>query len=270
MKSRSFGSWPTRLVCPTQQRERVAATCRATGRRRTHDAREAHGARRVPAPVRPVLAGRRDPDVPRRSAAAHSRRRDGRQAHRRQDLGAATGSSHLGDSDSLFVNASTWGLMLTGRIVRPSRRRHARSARRSSRGSSAALGEPVVRAALRQAMRIMGHQFVMGRTIEKRSSVRAARATARIDYSFDMLGEAALTAADAERYLAAYATAIAAVGARRQARRLAARARRASRSSCRRCFPRYEFAQARARARRARRRSSRELAHCGARCRHRR
>ena len=101
---------------------------------------------------------------------------------------------HLGDSDSLFVNASTWGLMLTGRIVDVDRAElgSVRSwfARLTSR-----IGEPVARAALRQAMRILGHQFVMGRTIEE-ALERADGARERAyRYSFDMLGESALTVA---------------------------------------------------------------------------
>ena len=79
-------------------------------------------------------------------------------------LRAGDWASHLGDSQSLFVNASTWGLMLTGRIVRLDAGDVA-APRARSRASSGRMGEPVVRTAMRQAMRIMGHQFVMGRTI---------------------------------------------------------------------------------------------------------
>ena len=81
-------------------------------------------------------------------------------------ISAGDWAAHLGDSESLFVNASTWGLMLTGRIVRPSD-----ADMHDPRGVIARiagrLGEPVLRTAFRQAMRIMGHQFVMGRTIEE-------------------------------------------------------------------------------------------------------
>src|SRR6185436_9958687 len=73
---------------------------------------------------------------------------------------------HLGDSDSLFVNASTWGLMLTGRIVDVDRAEMG-SIRSWFGRLTSRIGEPVARAALRQAMRILGHQFVMGRTIEE-------------------------------------------------------------------------------------------------------
>ncbi|HZF17668.1 MAG TPA: bifunctional proline dehydrogenase/L-glutamate gamma-semialdehyde dehydrogenase PutA [Steroidobacteraceae bacterium] len=116
---------------------------------------------------------------------------------------------HAGEADSLFVNASTWGLMLTGRIVRPdpedTRDPGTFIARLASR-----LGEPVVRGALRQAMRIMGHQFVMGRNIEE--ALERAHASPQYRYSFDMLGEAAFTSADAIRYFDAYVAAIEALG----------------------------------------------------------
>src|SRR5678809_592602 len=73
------------------------------------------------------------------------------------------------------------------------------------------LGEPVLRAAFRQAMRIMGHQFVMGRTIEEALERSVSAENRAYRYSFDMLGEAALTDADAKRYLDAYHKAIGAV-----------------------------------------------------------
>src|SRR5690606_4930568 len=106
----------------------------------------------------------------------------------------------------------TWGLMLTGNLVRLSEetRRDVLGALRRLAGRA---GEPVIRLAVRQAMRIMGHQFVMGRTIAealKRSRKGENRA---YRYSFDMLGEAALTARDAARYLEAYRKAILAIGA---------------------------------------------------------
>jgi RHH-type proline utilization regulon transcriptional repressor/proline dehydrogenase/delta 1-pyrroline-5-carboxylate dehydrogenase len=123
-------------------------------------------------------------------------------------LGSGDWQSHLGKSDSLFVNASTWALLLTGRIVRPAELDEAPAsffARLVER-----VGEPVVRAALRQAMRILGSQFVMGETIE--GALRRAAQNPKLNYSFDMLGEAALTAADAQRYFEAYGAAIEAVG----------------------------------------------------------
>jgi RHH-type proline utilization regulon transcriptional repressor/proline dehydrogenase/delta 1-pyrroline-5-carboxylate dehydrogenase len=123
-------------------------------------------------------------------------------------LGSANWQAHLGKSESLFVNASTWALLLTGRIVRAADVEEAPAsffARLVER-----IGEPVVRAALRQAMRILGQQFVMGETIE--SALRRAAQAPELNYSFDMLGEAALTAEDAQRYFGSYSAAIDAVG----------------------------------------------------------
>ncbi|MBS3743040.1 MAG: bifunctional proline dehydrogenase/L-glutamate gamma-semialdehyde dehydrogenase PutA [Wenzhouxiangellaceae bacterium] len=126
-------------------------------------------------------------------------------------LSEANWESHLGKSESLFVNASTWGLMLTGRMVRVGQ-----SAKRDVRSVLARLanksGEPVVRLAIRQAMRIMGHQYVMGRDIESAMERSRKKSNRRYRYSFDMLGEAALTADDARRYRDSYASAIDAIG----------------------------------------------------------
>ena len=125
-------------------------------------------------------------------------------------ISAGDWAAHLGDAESLFVNASTWGLMLTGQIVRPSD-----SDMHDPRGVIARiagrLGEPVLRTAFRQAMRIMGHQFVMGRTIEEALERSVSGENRAYRYSFDMLGEAALTDADAKRYLDSYHQAIRAV-----------------------------------------------------------
>ena len=125
-----------------------------------------------------------------------------------EKIGSADWASHLGGSDSLFVNASTWGLMLTGKIVEPDA-----EAQKDLPGFikklAGRLGEPVIRAAVGQAIRIMGEQFVLGRTIE----AAIKRAAAEGDMcSFDMLGEGARTAADAERYEKSYADAIETVG----------------------------------------------------------
>jgi RHH-type proline utilization regulon transcriptional repressor/proline dehydrogenase/delta 1-pyrroline-5-carboxylate dehydrogenase len=131
----------------------------------------------------------------------------------RDKLGEADWKKHLGSSDSVFVNASTWGLMLTGQLVAL-----AEDTRRDVTGAFKRLvgraGEPVIRLAVRQAMRIMGHQFVMGRTIEEALDRSAQKDNAAYRYSYDMLGEAALTQADAERYHKAYKDAIDALGRR--------------------------------------------------------
>lgn len=122
-------------------------------------------------------------------------------------LGDADWQSHLGHSSSLFVNASSWGLMLTGKLVKLDRdiKSNVTGALKKLINKS---GEPVVRLAIRQAMRIMGHQFVMGRTIADALSRSRKRSNRQYRYSFDMLGEAALTEPDAKRYFDAYADAI--------------------------------------------------------------
>jgi RHH-type proline utilization regulon transcriptional repressor/proline dehydrogenase/delta 1-pyrroline-5-carboxylate dehydrogenase len=121
-------------------------------------------------------------------------------------------SEYLGEAESLFVNASTGGLMLTGQLVRPTEG-ELRDPASVLRRLVARIGEPVVRAAFRQAMRIMGHQFVMGRTIGEALERAATGDDALYRHTYDMLGESALTAADAERYMQSYRAAIAAVGA---------------------------------------------------------
>lgn len=130
----------------------------------------------------------------------------------RDKLGDAAWERHLGGSSSVLVNASTWGLMLTGRIVSL-----AEDTRRDVGGAFKRLvartGEPVIRLAVRQAMRIMGHQFVMGRTINEALERSLKSENARYRYSFDMLGEGALTTKDAARYFQAYKDAIGAIGA---------------------------------------------------------
>ncbi|WP_315026150.1 bifunctional proline dehydrogenase/L-glutamate gamma-semialdehyde dehydrogenase PutA [Brevundimonas vancanneytii] len=125
-----------------------------------------------------------------------------------EKIGSADWASHLGQSDSLFVNASTWGLMLTGKLVDVDD-----EARSDLPGFlkriAGRLGEPVIRQAVATAVKIMGEQFVVGRTIES-----ALKRSDREEWlcSFDMLGEGARTAADAERYEKIYADAIEAVG----------------------------------------------------------
>ena len=131
----------------------------------------------------------------------------------RDKLGDADWKKHLGASDSLFVNASTWGLMLTGRLVNLADTTRA-DAPGAFKRLVARAGEPMIRLAVRQAMRIMGHQFVMGRSIGEALERAAKGDNAKYRYSFDMLGEAAFTAPDAQRYKRAYHDAILALGAR--------------------------------------------------------
>ncbi len=129
----------------------------------------------------------------------------------RDKLGDADWQKHIGGSHSVLVNASTWGLMLTGRLVHMAEdtRRDVRGAMRRLAGRA---GEPMVRAAVHQAMRIMGKQFVMGQQIGKAVKRADEKDNRPYRYSFDMLGEAALTQADADRYQQAYRDAVVALG----------------------------------------------------------
>jgi len=129
-------------------------------------------------------------------------------------IGDADWGAHLGRSDSLFVNASTWALMLTGRVVNIDDGSGATEWRSTLRHLIARSGEPVIRQAVTQAMRILGRQFVMGRTIDEALRRAADSEAAGYRYSYDMLGEAACTMEDAERYHGAYDTAIRAIGKR--------------------------------------------------------
>jgi RHH-type proline utilization regulon transcriptional repressor/proline dehydrogenase/delta 1-pyrroline-5-carboxylate dehydrogenase len=114
---------------------------------------------------------------------------------------------HLGESTSTFVNAATFSLMLTGEVLeRPEE--HQKGMGRKLKSAVNRLGEPVIRRATLQAMRILGGQFVFGRTIEEALKRAAPDRAKGITHSFDMLGEAAMTYADAERYRIAYEKAI--------------------------------------------------------------
>ena len=128
-----------------------------------------------------------------------------------EKVGGGKWEKHLGASDSLFVNASTWGLMLTGKVVRLGEGKDGGVASLLKRVVVRS-GEPVIRQALRQAMRVMGDQFVLGRSI--REALSRAEPLERKGYlfSYDMLGEAARTAKDADRYFNRYMTAMDAVG----------------------------------------------------------
>src|SRR4051812_48673558 len=148
---------------------------------------------------------------------------------------------HLGDSESMLVNASTWGLMLTGRVVSLDRGDVGEPRSWYSR-LVGKLGEPVARAALKQAMRILGHQFVMGRTIKEALERAAGKEERDYRYSFDMLGEAALTREDAARYREKYSAAIAAVGKAVEPRE-SITARHSISIKLSALHPRYEFAQ---------------------------
>jgi len=146
----------------------------------------------------------------------------------------------IADTDSLLVNASTWALMLTGKLVdwQQASGDEPLAALRRLVGRSS---EPIIRAALQQAMRVMAEQFVMGQTIQ--DALRRAAPLERQGYraSYDMLGEAALSASDAQRYFQHYADAIEAIGANASQSNLMERAGISVKLSA--LHPRYETAQ---------------------------
>ncbi|MET3122716.1 RHH-type proline utilization regulon transcriptional repressor/proline dehydrogenase/delta 1-pyrroline-5-carboxylate dehydrogenase [Oxalobacteraceae bacterium GrIS 2.11] len=116
---------------------------------------------------------------------------------------------HLGESPSLFVNAATWGLLVTGKLVSTN----------SEQGLTSALskliskgGEPLIRKGVDLAMRMLGNQFVTGQTIEEAIKNSRSNENRGYRYSYDMLGEAALTSKDAAFYFSAYESAIHAIG----------------------------------------------------------
>ncbi|MGI9374006.1 MAG: bifunctional proline dehydrogenase/L-glutamate gamma-semialdehyde dehydrogenase PutA [Hyphomicrobiales bacterium] len=113
---------------------------------------------------------------------------------------------HIGRSDSLFVNASTWGLMLTGKVMELG------GPKKDTFGLLGGLvkqsGEPIIRQAMRHAMRIMGKQFVLGRTIDEALDIAEFNESMGYRHSYDMLGEAAMTADDAVKYFESYKNAL--------------------------------------------------------------
>src|SRR5215510_10910763 len=133
----------------------------------------------------------------------------------RDKLAGQDWERHLGRSHSPFVNASTWALMLTGRIV------EARDVSRWDfeaiwRNLVARVGEPVIRQAVISAVKLLGQHFVLGRTIEEALEKSKEAAGRGFRFSFDMLGEAAMTRADAKRYLERYHDAVRVLGASAQ------------------------------------------------------
>ena len=121
-------------------------------------------------------------------------------------LGQGDFVHHETKSSAFLVNASAWALGMSARVIQPGETPQGTIGRLAKR-----LGVPAVRAATRQAMRLMGSHFVLGETIE--AALERARSADATRYSFDMLGEGARTAADAERYFNSYASAIEAIGA---------------------------------------------------------
>ncbi|HEX7558715.1 MAG TPA: bifunctional proline dehydrogenase/L-glutamate gamma-semialdehyde dehydrogenase PutA, partial [Usitatibacter sp.] len=161
----------------------------------------------------------------------------------RDKLSQGDWERHVGRNRSLLVNAGTWGMMLTGKLVSVDEQT-AESPGAWLARLAARAGEPVVRMALRQGMKLMAEQFVMGRTID--DALKRSREAEHADYlhSYDMLGEAAFTAADAGRYFTAYEKAIDAIAAHRDARAVPGVFSRPGTSiKLSALHPRYEFAQ---------------------------
>lgn len=126
-------------------------------------------------------------------------------------LSIADWKAHLQKSDSLFVNASTWGLLLTGKIVNL-KKSSKNDAANAINGLVHKLSEPIIRKAMNQAMKIMGYQFVLGRNINEAQKNGKAFTDKGCSYSFDMLGESALTSTDAKKYFNDYMSAIISIG----------------------------------------------------------
>lgn len=126
-------------------------------------------------------------------------------------LGPADWQAHVGKSDSWMVNASTWGLLMTGRVLKMDHPKEGQPASFINRMVNR-MGEPVIRRAMYEAMKIMGKQFVLGRDINEALKRSKPLFNKGYTYSYDMLGEAARTRDDAKRYLDDYARAIEQVG----------------------------------------------------------
>lgn len=153
---------------------------------------------------------------------------------------SANWDSHRGKSDSSFVNAASWALMLTGKILTPEESdstRFSDTLKRFVKRTS----EPVIRKAMGEAMRILGKQFVMGRTIHEALERSRSQEKRGYRFSYDMLGEAARTAEDAERYFQAYQNAITAIGKAARGKGIYTGAGISIKLSA--LHPRYEFAQ---------------------------
>lgn len=131
----------------------------------------------------------------------------------RDKLTGARWEEHLGKSQSTFVNVATWGLALTGKIL--DGRTHAGQFNNIWRQLLQRCGEPIIRQAVHQAVKIMGNQFVIGRRMDDALKASQDNVKKGYLYSYDMLGEVARTQADADRYFAAYQQAIIQLQAKR-------------------------------------------------------
>ncbi len=146
-------------------------------------------------------------------------------------------ASHVGDSGSILVNASTWALMLTGKMLED----EPNGVVGALQGMVKRLGEPLIRVAVERAMREMGEQFVLGRDISEATRNGKKLVDKGYTYSFDMLGEAARTDADAVAYHHAYLTAIDSIASRAHSDDLRENPGISVKLSA--LHPRYEFTQ---------------------------
>ena len=149
-------------------------------------------------------------------------------------------ASHLGNADTLLVNVSTWGLMLTGRVTSMGKEWAVKPANFIGRLTNR-LGEPVIRRAVARAMKILGGEFVLGETIDEAVRRGEKLFTKKQIYSFDMLGEGARTFNDADRYFQSYMDAIQRSAAMGEAGNVLARSGVSIKLSA--IYPRYEYAK---------------------------
>ncbi|MEM8637150.1 MAG: proline dehydrogenase family protein, partial [Pseudomonadota bacterium] len=145
---------------------------------------------------------------------------------------------HLGQSSSSLVNASTWALMLTGRVLDDE---GSTGVAGVLHGAVRRLGEPVIRAAVMRAMKELGAQFVLGQTIGEAQKRAAELESKGYTYSYDMLGEAAITQKDADNYFVQYKDAIASIRASASSPDIRSNSRISIKLSA--LHPRYEVSQ---------------------------
>lgn len=157
-----------------------------------------------------------------------------------EKISQADWDSHRGESDSAFINATTWGLMLSGKILSPEQK-DANYFSQVIKKFVQRSGEPVIRKAVNEAVRILGGQFVMGRTIDEALKNSKNYAKQGYRFSYDMLGEAARTAEDAARYFQRYEQAIAKIAEAEKGKGIYFGAGISVKLSA--LHPRFEFAQ---------------------------
>lgn len=154
-------------------------------------------------------------------------------------LTSADWQQHIGASESSFVNMATWGLALTGKVLEPKQNQGYFSSmwKKIIKRS----GEPVIRQAVREAIKVMSHQFVIGRNIDEALKRSESLIKKGYTFSYDMLGEVARTQNDADKYFAAYERAIKAIGSKSKDQDLIAGPSISIKLSA--LYPRYEFIQ---------------------------